>query len=371
MDSVVFVTHRKAGYIEENIKRLEGFKNEFEIIVAADEPNSEVCDLIQKYSLKYNLRYTLSSTRRGKWRALNDAVSIATGDYLVFIDSDTRILDLGDWVARGDSGKDNDNSFNYDYDAIEIRKEINSSSIIEKLANIDYFNMYIISKFASKLNSCLGLNGAAFAIKREVLNDLGGFRDSINEDTDLGIRLGLNEYKVGVSGRALTKAPSSFKAWFVQRERWSIGGAELFFENIWSILKKPKLWIPSLLLLYPALVGMLVNLLVQDNIVLTVLYLLFPFMLFLPHKLLVLFLLAVFEYHLIKNILAILIPFLFWMVIMFILSKKVNYRLEYRYLPIYFFIYSPMWTLVCLTSVIKVFVYRMFGKRPKVRGWVV
>lgn len=374
MDSIIFVAYRNSGYIEDNLKKLEGLRDMFEIILAADEPDSEIYHLIDKYNKRYCLKNTLSRTRRGKWKALNDAVSIATGDYLIFIDSDTRIVDfswLESFIRCKNLEESVDRDFYYDYDAIEIRKEINSSSVIEKLANLDYFNMHIISKFASKLNSCLGLNGAAFIIRREVLYSLGGFKDVINEDTDLGIRLGLNEYKVGVLGKALTKAPSTMKGWFTQRERWSIGGAELFFENKWEILKKPKLWIPSLLLLYPALVGMLVNILVQDNIVLTVLYFLFPFMLFLPHKILVLFLLAVFEYHLIKNLFVILVPFFIWVVIVLILSKKVEYRIEYRYLPIYFFIYSPIWTLICLTSVVKVFIYRLLGKRPKVRGWVV
>jgi len=67
--------------------------------------------------------------------------------------------------------------------------------------------MFLTAKIASKLDSCLSLNGAAFGIKKDVLLKLGGFRRCINKDTDLGVRLELNGYRVGVCRRAITKAP--------------------------------------------------------------------------------------------------------------------------------------------------------------------
>ncbi len=203
--STVLIAYREPGFIEENVKKL--MDRGFEIIIAADEPNDEILRIIREYGLK-----TTISDKRRKWRALNDAVAIAEGDYIIFVDSDTRIAELEGFE---------------EFDAVEIRKEINASSLIERLANIEYFNMFLTAKIASKLGSCLSLNGAAFGIKKDILLKLGGFRRCINEDTELGVRLGLNGYRVGVYGRAITKSPSSFKDWLVQRERWSLGGAEV------------------------------------------------------------------------------------------------------------------------------------------------
>jgi len=217
--SAIIVSYRDSSYIEENVKKL--ISDGFEIIIAVDEPNEEILRIIKEY----NLKHTVSNKRRGKWRALNDAVALAEGYHILFIDSDTKILRL---------------DCNYDFDAVDIVKEIEGSSLLERLVNIEYFNMFLTAKIASRFGTCLSLNGAAFGIKKDVLLNLGGFRKRINEDTDLGVRLGLKGYRFGVRGKATTKAPTTFKSCFSQRERWSLGGAEVVIEHIGSILKKTK-----------------------------------------------------------------------------------------------------------------------------------
>ncbi|RLI74798.1 glycosyltransferase family 2 protein [Archaeoglobales archaeon] len=350
MKSAVLITHRELGFIEENVKKL--MKEGFEIIIAMDEPNDELLRIVRRYTLKA----TISDKRRGKWKALNDAVALSSGDYILFLDSDTRIVELGN---------------SEEFDAVEIRKEVNASSLMEKLINIDYFNMFLTAKLTSKLNSCLSLNGAAFVIKKDVLLKLGGFRRRINEDTDLGVRVGLNGYKVGVCGRAITKAPSSFRDWFVQRERWSLGGAEVVVENFWSILKRPKLWVPYLFSFYPAIIGLILGLVLPDSVIFKALYFILPFMLFIPSKFVSLALLTVFEMHTLKNLFVIAISFIVWALAMFVPSKKNRYGIEFKLLPLYYFIYSPLWTMLCIVALAKVSVLRLMDKDLKVKGWVV
>lgn len=348
MNSVIMAAYKDPGYIEENVCR---FSND-EIIIAADQPEPDLISIIEKY----NLKATISTERRGKANSLNDAAQLANGDYLIFIDSDTRIVELGNLEGL---------------DAAEIRKDVNCSTLMEKLVNIDYFNMLITSMLVTRLNSCLSVNGAAIAIHRGVLQELGGFRRCINEDTDLGLRLGMYGYDVGVVGRALTESPSSFRDWFAQRERWGLGGAQVVLENFKSIIRKPKVWIPSLILLYPALIGLTINFLLPANLFLKFLYFILPLMLFLPNKVVVALLLAVFEWQVTKNLLTIIGPFFVWSIIVFLLSKKINYQLKAKYLPIYFFVYSPLWTAICAVSVAKVAFYKWKGKRLVVENWPV
>jgi len=348
--SAILVAYRDPGYIEENVKKLKD--KVFEIVVAADKPNSELLKIIKKYRLKA----TISAKRRGKWKALNDAISIANGDYLLFIDSDTRIIDIGNLE---------------DSDVVEIRKEISCSSVLEKLVNIDYFNMLLSSKIASKLNSCLGLNGAAFGIKKDILLKLGKFRPYLAEDIDLGMRLGLNGYKIKISGKAITKAPSNLREWLSQRERWSAGGSEVVLDNFAYILKKPKIWIPSLILLYPAIIGFLINLLLPDSAILKIFYFILPFIPFLSSKFLILALLTIFELHIIRNLISILISFIAWASVVVAISKKVKYPLQLRVLPAYYFLYSPLWMIVSVVAFVKVLIYRLRNKKVKIEDWVV
>jgi len=350
MKSAVLVAYRKPGFIKENVKKLK--EKGFEVIVAVDEPSDEILRIVREHDLKA----TISEKRRGKWRALNDAISLAEGDYIIFMDSDTRIVELGDFE---------------EFDAVEIVKEVNASLLIERLAKIEFFNMFLTAKIASKLGSCLSLNGAAFGIRRDILLKLGGFRRRINEDTDLGIRLGLNGYRVGVCGRAITKSPSRLKDWLAQRERWSLGGAEVVIENLPSILKKPRLWIPYLFQFYPSIVGFALGFALPDSVILKVLNLILPFMFFVNFKLVSLLLLSVFELHVMRNVIAMLVSFIVWALTVIVLSKKTNYEIEFKLLPLYYFLYNPLWTMICMVALAKTSVFRLIGKELRVRGWVV
>ena len=349
MKTAIIVAYKEPMFVEDNVKKLKELG--FEVIIAADEPNKELLEIIHRYGLKA----TISDKRRGKWKALNDAIALANGDYILFVDSDTRIEELGD----------------FNCDVIEIRKEVNGSSLMEKLVNIDYFNMFLTAKLASKFNSCLSLNGSAFAIKKDILLKLGGFRRRINEDTDLGIRLGLNGYKVKIDGRAITKAPSSLKDWFAQRERWSLGGAEVIVENLWKILKKPRFWIPYLFLFYPAIFGLILGLILPDTLVLKILYFILPFIPHISLKIISLALLTVFVFHTLKNLLIIFLSFVIWSIVMIFFSDKTKYKIDYKLLPLYYFFYSPLWTMLCIVSLARVFVNRLRGKSLDVEGWII
>ncbi|WP_456468862.1 glycosyltransferase [Archaeoglobus sp.] len=348
MKTVVISTYRDAGYIEENVKMLS--KRGFEIVITVDDPDEKILNIIQTYRVKASI----SKERRGKWRALNDALRLASGDQIIFLDSDTVIADLS-----GLNG----------CDVVEIVKEVRGETIVEKLVNIDYLVMSLGSKIASKFGSCLGINGSAFVIKKSVIEKLGGFRKRINEDTDLGVRVGLNGFKFAICGRAYTKGPKNFKEWFRQRERWSMGGAEVLVENFLPIILKPKLWIPYLIFFYPAIFGLLVSLMLPESYLFKILYLILPLIAVVSPKLASIAILAVYEIESIRNILAAVISFSAWSALIIAFSKKINYRVEYRLLPVYYFLYSPLWTIVCFISFLRVLLCKIMGKEIEVNGW--
>ncbi len=350
MRSAIITAYKEPEFVEENIKFLRD--NGYEVIVAADEPNEELVSILEKYRVKASV----SERRRGKWLALNDAAKLAEGEILFFVDSDTKV-----WELSGIDG----------CDVVELRKEVRGESLLEKLVNIDYFMMYLVSKLAAKFRTCIGINGSAFLIKRCVFNTIGGFRKKINEDTDLGIRLGLAGFKYGLFGKAITKAPENWKNWLSQRERWSAGGAEILMENFKEIIARPKLWLPYVILFYPAIVGMVLSMLLPDNIVIKFLYFLLPFLVFVSPKLASIVIMAVYEINAVRNLLILLASFFIWTLVMVILSRKLDYEIDVKVLPIYYFFYSPMWTFVSIITLAKVAIYRKLGKEIKLDNWKV
>lgn len=350
MRSAIITAYREEGVMEKNIRAL--LDHGYEVVLAIDCPNDRLKEIVERYPVKA----TVSDKRRGKWRALNDALRLVNGDEILFLDSDTEILSFTNLNGK---------------DAIEIRKEIEGESLMERLVNLDYFVMFVTAKLAEKLNSCLSINGSAFMIKKRVLDELGGFKRKINEDTDLGARLGLRGFKVGVDGRAVTRAPKSFRDWFVQRERWSLGGAEVVLDYFWDIAKRPRLWLPYLFVFYPAFVGFVLSMLLPDSLILKLLYFLIPLMVFLSPKLLSLAMLMLFEIHTLRNILIVFLSFLLWSITIVALSKYYDYRVDFKLLPIYYFFYSPLWAIICVVSFFRVLCFRFLRKRMDVKGWKV
>ncbi len=351
MKSAVIASVGGGEFLEENVRIL--LERGYEVVLAIDEPDARVLKLLRRYPVKA----TVSERRRGKWRALNDALKLVSGEEILFLDSDTRIVE----VCRL-NGKD----------AIEIRKEVLRGNVLQRLVNIDYFVMFLTAKLAEKFNSCLSINGSAFVVRRGVLRRLGGFRGKINEDTDLGVRLGLNGFRVGVGGRAVTIAPSNLRDWFAQRERWSLGGAEVLLENFGEIIRKPRMWIPYLFFFYPAIIGLLLSALLPDCLILKLLYLLIPLLVFVSPKFLYLAMLMLFEIHTLKNMLAVLTSFLLWSLTILILARKFRYEIDAKLLPAYYFLYSPLWTMICIVSFFRVLVFKSVLKKDlKVKNWVV
>ncbi|MET1125050.1 MAG: glycosyltransferase family 2 protein [Archaeoglobaceae archaeon] len=343
--SVVIAAYRDAGYIEENVRKLAG---DFEVILAVDDPSEELIGIARRYKLKVSM----SNGRRGKWRALNDALKLVEGEYVIFLDSDTRLIELPEFKG----------------DVIEFVKEVEGKGVLERLVNIDYFNMFLTAKLASRVNSCLSLNGAAFAAKREVVTKLG-FRKFINEDTELGIRVGLSGYRVRVDGRAVTRAPSRFGEWLAQRERWAVGGAEALLAHLRRVMVKPRLWLPYLFPFYPAITGLAIALVLPDTIVLKLLYILLPLLLLISPKFAPFALLTVFELHVLKNFIAVLAAFAIWSCVIALCSIKTSFKIDFRLLPLYFFFYSPLWTMICVAALLKVSVYKLLGRKMEVEDW--
>jgi len=213
--SVVLTAYREVRQLSRLLDQLLRQKTSFpyEVIVMVDEPRDEALSSIQKrYNGVGNVIFDVSSERRGKLNALNSAIGLARGDVLLFLDNDVEIWDelflekIYNWMTR--------------YDIAEIKKEVYRDSFINRLIYYDYVSFGVASYiFEKRVKRCAGLNGAAMAFTRKALRELGGFKNCILEDMDVGFRsyfTGL-PFKYIYDTEVIVYSPKSVKEWLNQR----------------------------------------------------------------------------------------------------------------------------------------------------------
>ncbi len=346
--SAVITAYREPENLFQIIDVLK--KRDFEIIVVGDCLDLESIERLKKM----DIRLLLSNNRRGKWRALNEALKHVDTDYILFLDSDTIPLDIPN--PKGE--------------VIEISKEVRGDNLIEKLCGVDFLFMNLSSRISSKILGFGMVNGSAFISKTDIAKKLA-FNPKIIEDADFGLRAGFEGYKMSVGGKVITKAPKNLKEWFKQRERWALGGAELFTEFFVEFLKRPKFIIPFLIIYYPAFIGMFLALFLPDSIAIKFLYLLLPLLLSLPVKAVTFIMLLVFEFHLIKNLLVIALSFFIWFFFTIYSANRCDIHIDPKILPLYYFFYSPLWTMLNIAMLLRYVISRFIGKEIELEDWKV
>jgi biofilm PGA synthesis N-glycosyltransferase PgaC len=327
---------------------------EKEIIVCIDEPTKKSRSLLEAYP---GIIFRLSGERMGKVSALNAAVAETTGEYLLFLDSDLEIrIDklLEAVVSELDK-----------HELVELKKRIIRDSPISRIVSYDYLSENFTSYlFARYLHRCLGINGAAFAVRRSVFLKLTGFGHEICEDLDIAIR----SWKAGVDfgysedAEVWNSVDPSFRFWLKQRRRWGIGLGNWLRDN-WRLListsiRNPKIMLPALFILFPSL-----------TIILQLFFLPSPFSVRLitvtllllsswanifttPTLLFGLGLVAVYALLLTAFFLSI------YACVFYYFAKHLGFAFNLLEFSVYFLIYNPLWLTITIATLFRVLVWR-------------
>ncbi|MEZ0346688.1 MAG: glycosyltransferase family 2 protein [Infirmifilum sp.] len=336
-----------------------------EVIVSVDEPNSELEEITKRYSDKAT--FLVSKSRRGKVQALNEALSLSRGEIVVFLDNDVEITDQ--------FFIDKLYSFMSNHDVVEIKKISRNDSLIGKLIYYDYLTFGVASYiFARRVKLCAGLNGAAFAFRTRIIRELGGFKNIILEDMDIGFR----SFFIGVpygyfyQSAVLVEPPSGLRQWVNQRLRWS-QGAWLWIEEYFPLLvRSGSRHLPESLL---AIVVMF-----PWSLILPVIFL--SFFPLISGPLLTLWYLgfSVFAFllpfvYLLQTSMALLPPqafftvFYYFVYVLFVslLARRIGYKVNILWLTVYFFFYAPIWFSIMIAGFTRTF---LLGRKD-VKGWKV
>jgi glycosyltransferase involved in cell wall biosynthesis len=175
--SIIIPSFNRAHIIRRAIDSiLKQIFDDFEIIIVDDGSTDDTRIAIEKLSCE-KIKYTYQENA-GVCAARNNGVTLAKGEYLIFLDSD-------DWLSE--------NYLNY-YNEILTKK---SYSLV--LGTITYFNVSgnkIKDIYPVSLGTHYshGLTGS-FAIKRQVFNDMGGYDINLayGENSDFFLRIQLDD----------------------------------------------------------------------------------------------------------------------------------------------------------------------------------
>lgn len=328
---------------------------EKEIFVVIDEPTQKSLEIAKEFSQK-GVHFKLNGERKGKANALNEVVKESNGDIFLFLDADVLINDTVEGGFLETIAREMDNA-----EIVEVRKEVIRDSFVAKIACYDYLGFTLTNiYFSSKIGRCLAINGAAFAIKREMFETLGGFRRTICEDLDIATRSFVNgaRFKFINNPPVLTKAPSSLKEWFNQRRRWAIGAA-LWIKDHFRTLRRairkyPRVIILSLLLAFPSIPLFLVSLFIPDEIFTKALYMLLLFsstttsLMVFPAALTSVIIPAL------KSLIILLGSFSGYSAIFYLIARKIKFHFNFLEFTVFYFVMAPLWLMLIITCLIRV-----------------
>ena len=352
--SVFIPVFRESDLLESLLNRIlaDPYEGRKEVFVIIDEPTSGSLSLVKKFEGR--VHFILNGERRGKVNVLNEAVNKAAGSILIFLDSDVEIDDcLGSFLSKIVREME-------EADIVEVKKNVIRDSLLARAINYDYLGFNFVNWLFSKtLGRCLGFNGAAFAIKREVFFSLGGFRNVILEDMDLGTRSFMRGFKFKYIGDVSvhTRVPSSWREWFRQRKRWGVGAAlwlKDYLRDLIKIVRKyPKLLLPSLLLIFPSLPLLFINLFIPDEIYIKIIYILLLVISTRASVLLPPIALTSTSISVIRNLLLTMSSLGSYSFIFYMMAQKLDFAFNPIDFVFFYLVYSPLWLLIMVASIMR------------------
>jgi cellulose synthase/poly-beta-1,6-N-acetylglucosamine synthase-like glycosyltransferase len=225
---IITIKNEDNDTIKGLIENLSSIKYEnFEVLIISDDDKIRFNNIFNNIELPNNFKLIRrENPQDGKAGALNLGVKLSKGEYLVFLDADARV----------DSNflSELSNYINEDAIALRIHIRESSDSVERVYYEMNEFVMESLFKGRASLNLQIFPNGSALAIKKSIIEKMGGWKKSMTEDLELGIRLFKNNVKVKYLDnlRVSLLPPFSLSDLYYQTERWAYGSGELILSSI-------------------------------------------------------------------------------------------------------------------------------------------
>jgi poly-beta-1,6-N-acetyl-D-glucosamine synthase len=234
--SIIIPCYNEGATIEETIKSVlnAGYKNLKKIIVVDDCSKDNSYDIIKSLAKKYPKVIAVQTPKNTGHAAgsKNYGAKFADTELIGFTDGDS-------FIEKG--AIDKTVGFFNDKKVGAVTSSVlvyNRDRFIEKVQSVEYKIIKFSRKLLEFVDSIYVTPGPLGVFRKSAFDKIGGFDEkNLTEDIEITWHLQAEGYKIrmAVPARAYTVAPSSFKAWFKQRERWNLGGLQ-------TIIKYNKDW---------------------------------------------------------------------------------------------------------------------------------
>jgi len=228
------------GRCIESLLKLDYPRDKMEIIIVDGSSKDNTYKIAKRYEERFKglIKVLREEDPKGKPSALNLALKHSTGEIIAVFDADSipsrdvllravyYLVDCGEVAIQGR--------------VKTVNPDENLLTRIVSLEERGWFTLLMRGREIKKL--FIPFTGNCLFIRREVIEELGGWRDGdLTEDLELSIRMFKEGYRVRYADDIVTlqEAPSKLRIFFSQRLRWFRG----YIENALrygSLLKRPN-----------------------------------------------------------------------------------------------------------------------------------
>ena len=201
-------------------------KDKLEIIIIDDGSTDSTYERAKEL-LKYSQVRLFWKENGGKWTALNYGLEKTKAKFIGCLDSDSFVapqalkLIMAYFI---------NNEIMVVTPSIKVHRPKN---ILERVQRVEYISGIFLRKSLTFLDSLTVTPGPFSIYRKKVFEELGPFRSGHHaEDMEMGMRIQSQNYRIANAPEACvyTVSPSSFKALYLQRQRWCGG----FIKNAWD-----------------------------------------------------------------------------------------------------------------------------------------
>ncbi len=253
--SVLIAAYNEEACIRETLESFasQRYPGPIEILVIDDGSRDRTREIVRQCIAEgrapagQSVRLIEMPQNGGKARALNEGLAQARHDLIITVDADTLLYrDALMWLTVNQLQSPDRTAAT----AGTVLARNSRKNLITRLQEWDYFlGIAVVKRIQSLLQGTLVAQGAFSIYRKEVLQEVGGWSETVGEDIVLTWAMTQRGYRVGYAENAFvfTNVPETYGEYYRQRKRWSRGLIEAF-KRYPQVLVTPRLNLPFIYL---------------------------------------------------------------------------------------------------------------------------